>query len=326
VSSVETQESDPGGVTSAPGRSSVPSISPARKAVPFVIAAALLGFVAWRIDFGAFFAALRGLNAPAFLGFVMAWHVALLGADALGNFAAYRLTMPNVRYWDFCVFRAASYLPGMVNHHLGQAYMTYLMSKLAGIPLARVAGATLVSYAGWMACLLGCVTIALPVSGLPLGIIPVILVAGIGYLAVIALKPARLVKVPLLAPLFEAGLRGHAVALVARLPHLCVLVFGSWAAYFFFDVRIPLGTAMVYLPILLVATTLPITPQGFGTREALAGSFFARFAAGDTEAERLGRLTACSTAWGVGITLAAVLLGLFCSRIVARRLAQAPGR
>ena len=301
-------------------RSPAAKVSTARKVIPFLVAIALLAFVGSRIDFRAFVAALRGLDYVSFLAFAMAWQIVLLGADALGNYAAYRLTMPEVKLGDFYIFRGASYLPGMVNHHLGQAYLTYLMAKLAGIPVARVAGATLVSYAGWMGCLLGCVTVALPLSGLPLGYVPIILLAGIGYLVIVQLKPARLAKTTLFAPLFEAGLKGHAVSLVARLPHLLVLVLGTWCSYLFFGVDIPIGTALLYLPILLVATTLPITPQGFGTRDALAAMFFARFATGESEAERLGRLTATTTAWGVSITLAGILLGIVCARVVQKRL------
>lgn len=299
-----------------------PRVSVVRRVLPFVIAAGLLVVIGLQLDFGAFGRALTRLNYVAFLSFALGWQIALLGADALGNYASYRRTMPAVRYTDFYAFRGASYLPGMVNHHLGQAYLTYAMSKLAKLPITRVAGATLVSYAGWMGCLLGCVAVAMPLAGLPVGYLPIIAAAGVVYLVIVEIKPAPLAKISFLAPLFEAGLRGHAIALAARIPHLLVLVLGNWAAYRFFHVFIPLGQALLYLPILLVATTLPITPQGFGTREALAATFFASYAPGDTEAERLGALTASTTAWGVSITLAGILLGLVCTRIAARRLAQ----
>ncbi len=292
-----------------------------RRALPFVIAAALLAFVASRLDYAAFVGALAKLDYVSFLAFNGAWCVCLLAADALGNFAAYRLTMPGVRWRDFFVFRGASYLPGILNHHLGQGYLTYLMSRLAGVPLARMAGATLVSYATWMGCLLGCVAIALPFSTLPMGYVPFILGAGVVYLIVIGVRPKALERFTLLAPLFEAGIRGHAIALVARIPHLSVLVLGTWGSYAFFDVNIPAGTALVYLPILLVLTTLPISPQGFGTRDALSALFFASYAAGQTEAERLGELAACTTSWGISSTIFAAIIGVTCGRVVTRRLA-----
>jgi len=300
---------------------SAPRISVLRRVVPFVIAAVLLTLVFSRIDFAAFVHALAGLNVFTFLGFALVWQIVLLGADALGNFAAYRLTMPNVKYTDFYLFRGASYIPGMVNHHLGQAYLTYLMARLAGLPVARMAGATLVSYAGWMGCLVGCVAIALPMTDLPIGYVPAILVAGVVYLTVVQVRPAFLAKVTFLQPLFEAGFRGHAVALIARIPHLLVLVLGTWGAYEFFGVALPVGVALVYIPILLVATTLPITPQGFGTRETVAGLFFVQYAGGGTPAEQLGRVTAATTTWLVAISLAGILLGVVSSRLVAKRLA-----
>lgn len=308
-------------VTVADSRRSPPKISTLRKVVPFVILAILLTLIYLRIDRRAFLDALAKLDVPTFLAFAFVWQVVLLGADALGNYAAYRLTMPNVRWGDFYVFRGASYLPGILNHHLGQAYLTYLMSKLAKIPVARAGGATLISYAGWAGCLLGCVAVALPLAGEPLGYVPIILGAGVLYLAVIVLKPKRLQRFALLGPLFEAGLKGHAIALAARLPHMMVMVFGTWAAYFFFDVEIPVGRAMLNLPIILVATTLPITPGGGGTREEISNRFFWSFAPGSGKEEQMGHLTAATLAWSASITLSGVILALFCTRVVKRRLA-----
>ena len=297
-----------------------PRIPLLRRLLPFVVAVALLGFVASRLDYAAFVAALAKLDYVSFLAFSAAWCVGLLAADALGNYSAYRLTMPGVKWGDFFLYRGASYVPGVLNYHLGQGYLTYLMSKLQGIPLARMAGATLISYATWLGCLLGCMAIALPFSTLPKIYVPLILGAGTASLVVIALKPRALQRFTFLAPLFEAGIRGHAISLVARIPHLCVLVLGTWVSFFFFHVNIPAGTALVYLPIMLVLTTLPISPQGFGTRDAISALFFASYAAGDSEAERLGELAACTTSWGITTTIFAAILGVVCGRIVQKRL------
>ncbi|NUO49063.1 MAG: hypothetical protein HOV80_09430 [Polyangiaceae bacterium] len=303
---------------SQPPRAKVPFY---KRALPFVVAFVLLGYVASQIDYRAFANALATLNYVPFLLYNASWCVALLAADTLGNFAVYRMTMPGVRWRDFFLYRGASYVPTLVNYHLGQGYLTYLMSKLSGVPLARMAGATLLMYATWMGCLLGCIAIALPFSSQPMGYVPLILGAGVMYLIVIAIHPKALARFTFLTPLFEAGLKGHAIALVARIPHLAVLLLGTWGSFFFFDVNIPAGTALIYLPIVLVATTLPIAPQGFGTREALSVLFFSSFAAGSTEAERNARVAACSTSWGVATTLFAVILGVICGRIVSRRLA-----
>jgi hypothetical protein len=293
-----------------------------RTLVPFAVAAVLLWFLARRVDRAAFVGAIASLEVGPFVAFVAAWGTALLAADALGNRAAYRAAMPSVRWRDFFVFRGASYLPAVVNHHLGQAYMTFLFAKLARVSLVRMAGATLVAYVTWIGCLVACVALALPLTDVAgrLVFTGVGLGAGLGYLGLLAVRPAALARTTLLAPLFEAGVEGHLRAMLARLPHLAVLVLGNWGAFAFFDVRIPAGVALVYLPILLVATTLPITPQGFGTRDTAAQLFFTAHALGATHEERTSRLAACTLVWGVGQMLIAVVLGALCSRVVDARL------
>jgi hypothetical protein len=52
-----------------------------------------------------------------------------------------------VKYSHLFAVRAASYLPSILNHHLGQAWLTYFLSRVYGAPIWRVAGATLIVYA-----------------------------------------------------------------------------------------------------------------------------------------------------------------------------------
>lgn len=293
-----------------------------KRIVPFVVATGLLVYVGSKIDFNQFAIALSKLNYLGYAGFVVVWTMSVCGGDTLGTVTAYRLTTPSVRYAQFYAMRCASYVPGLANHHLGQAFLTYLMSRLFKVPIRRMAGATLLSYASWVGSLLGCMVIALPFTNLPKWPVPVILGAGIGYLIVIGVKPARVAKISFLAPLFEAGLKGHAVALAARLPHLAVLVLGGWVSLLFFRIDIPLPTALVYMPILLVVVTLPITPQGAGTRDTAAGVFFGMFAEGSTDSERLANVAAATTTWTVSNTIMCAILGLVGSRFVSKWLRQ----
>jgi hypothetical protein len=203
--------------------------------------------------------------------------------------------------------------------------LTYLMSKFFRVPIKRMAGSTLVSYASWFGCLLGCMACALPFqNSIPKYWIAVILVSGFAYLGLLALSPARLVKIELLAPLFEAGVKGHAIGLAARLPHLVILLLGSWVALLFFDVNVPFVTALIYMPILLAATSLPITPQGAGTRDYLAKLFFVSYAVGGTAEEQGGRVAASTLAWVVSNTIVCAVVGVIASRMIAKRLAALP--
>jgi hypothetical protein len=254
------------------------------------------------------------VNTPAFIAFSITFIFALLTADAFATATVYRRTVAPVSFREFWILRGASYLPSILNHHVGQAILTYYVSRRYGVSLARMAGGTLLVYASWMGCLLGAGAVAMVVAGWPLLRPALALGAGVVYLAVIALRPAPLMRIKLLAPLFEAGLVGHLVALVVRLPHFVVLFLGTWLPFSFFGVHVPLGTALTYVPIMMVAVTLPITPQGVGTRALLAVAFFSHFAPGSTPAEQAAPIAAATTSFEVAFTLVEALLGLLLLR------------
>jgi hypothetical protein len=276
--------------------------------LPFVVAAGLLGFTLHKVDLPAFARHLRAVNAPAFMLFMLAFVLALLTADAFATTVVYRRTVAPVRFREFWVLRGASYLPSILNHHVGQAFLTYYVARIYGVSLARMAGGTLLVYVSWMGWLAAAGTVALAASGQPLLRPALLLAAGVAYLIVIAWRPARLARVKLLAPLFEAGLSGHVVALAVRLPHFVVLFLGTWLPFFFFGVDVPFSSALVYIPILMVAVTLPIAPQGAGTRDLVAVTYVARFAAGD-QGEQNAAVLAATTSCLFALTLIQVLMG-----------------
>jgi hypothetical protein len=291
-----------------------------RVVLPFVIALALVVFVLSRLDLRAFVGHLARISAPSFFVAAVAFVLALCAADSLATVLVYRRSVARLRFRDFFVLRGASYLPSMVNHHVGQAFVTVALSRIHGVDLARVAGTTLLVYASWMGCVLGLGCLAIVLLGKPLVWLAVPLGAGILYLVLLALRPAPLARLRVLSPLFEAGVSGHLWALLARLPHLAVLFLGTWLPFWFFGVRIPFAAACAYVPILMVAVTLPITPQGFGTRDVLAATFFEVYAPGATSSERLSAIAASTTAWGVAITLVEVVFGLVLLRSFTPKL------
>ena len=296
-----------------PEAQTAPTAAPSpwwRRALPFAVAVAFLGLTLYRIDLRAFVRYIAAVNAPAFLLFGLAFVIALLSADAFATAIVYRRTVAPVTFREFWILRGASYLPSILNHHVGQAFLTYYVAKAHGVPLTRMAGGTLLVYVSWMGCLLGAGCIAMVCAGLPLLTPALAFTAGLVYLAVIAVRPARLSRIKLLAPLFEAGLVGHLIALAVRIPHFIVLFLGTWLPFSFFGVDIPLRAALVYIPILMVGVTLPITPQGMGTRDLIAATYFEAFAPGGTHQERLAALAAATTCWLVAFTLIEGLVGL----------------
>lgn len=294
-----------------------------RRVLPFGLAVALMGFVLARIDWSAFRAQLGSMDLPSFAAFVSLFVLALLSADTFATASLYRRTIKGLAARDLWVIRGASYLPSLLNHHVGQAWLTYFLSRAYGVELATVAGTTVLSYASWAGCLLLIGAAALLGTDLAKAWLAVPFGAGVAYLILLALRPARLARVRLLAPLFDAGVRGHLEALAVRVPHAVVLFLGTWLPFWFFDVRVPLEVALRYMPVLMVAVTLPITPQGIGTRDALAATFFERFADGATREARLGVIAAATTTTLVALVLVEALLGLLllgpAGRLMGRR-------
>ena len=291
-----------------------------RTILPFVVALVLVGFVLSRLDLHAFLSHLKRVSSPFFFPAVITFVVALCAADSFATVLVYRASVAKIRFRDFFILRGASYLPSILNHHLGQAFITLALSRIHGAPLARVAGATLLVYASWMGCILGLACVAIVLVGKPLVWLALPLGAGIIYLIILALRPAALTKIRLLAPLFEAGVKGHLLALFARLPHLAVLFLGTWLPFWFFDVRIPIDAAFTYVPIVMVAVTLPLTPQGFGTRDVLAATFFEQYGPPGSSSDRLAAIAACTTAWGIAITLVDIVFALALLRLLPVRL------
>ncbi len=291
-----------------------------RTILPFVVALVLVGFVLSRLDLHAFLTHLERVTSPFFFPVTIVFVVALCAADSFATVLVYRASVANIRFRDFFILRGASYLPSILNHHLGQAFITLALSRIHGAPLARVAGATLLVYASWMGCILGLACVAILLVGKPWIWLAVPLGAGVAYLILLALRPASLTKFRLLAPLFEAGVRGHLLALVARLPHLAVLFLGTWLPFWFFDVHIPVAAAFTYVPIVMVAVTLPLTPQGFGTRDVLSATFFEQYGPPGSSSDRLAAIAACTTAWGIAITLVDIIFALVLLRLLPVRL------
>ena len=294
-----------------------------RRAIPFVLALGLLAFVLSRLDLATFALHLARVNYPAFIGFAVVFVLALLTADAFATALVYRATIARVSFRDLWLLRGASYLPSLLNHHVGQAFLTWFLSRVHKVPLWRVAGATLLVYASWTGALLLLAAAGLLATGKPAAWLVLPIGAGIVYLIVIALSPARLARTKLLGPLFEAGIKGHAIALFSRLPHVAVLFLGTWLPFWFFGVRIPLGPALSLTPLLMVAMTLPLTPQGFGTRDVIAQQLFESYATGNTQAERFAAISAATTSWAVAITLVDAVIGLLLMRIAMPRLENA---
>ena len=85
-----------------------------------------------------------------------------------------------------------------------------------------------------------------------------------------------------------------------------------------FDIQIPLGAGMIYIPLVLLEASLPLTPFGLGTMQATAVYFFSPFAGAATPQGRQALVFGYSMALSAMALMLQGLMGLaFFKRVAA---------
>jgi uncharacterized membrane protein YbhN (UPF0104 family) len=301
-----------------------PAAAPARRPSrlrrigPWIVAAATLGFLFAAIEPEALAAALRGAPLGPFVAFSVAYVVLVLLADTFATWATFRRSLPEsgLTFKETLLIRGASYALAIIHYGAGQGGIAYFVSRRHGVPLARAAGAVMLIMGVNVVAVALLALIGVLLGGAPgspaLRTIVLGLACGFpAYLAVIAARPRFLARTRLLAPLFDAGLPGHAVAVLARLPHLAWLVVGQYVAMRFFGIDVPVASALTLLPLVFVVAVLPISPSGIGTAQATAVALFSTYAPAAT-------VLACFLAFQICSLLTQAVIGLAFLRGISR--------
>jgi uncharacterized membrane protein YbhN (UPF0104 family) len=121
--------------------------------------------------------------------------------------------------------------------------------------------------------------------------------------------------------LLNAGLAGHARALLVRIPHLTALVAFQYTALHAFGVQVPLVDAFATLPVIFLVAVLPISVQGLGTTQATMVFFLARYAPGGPKEQEALVTAASLTAQALAFGFQG-LLGVVCLRSRVGRALQ----
>jgi hypothetical protein len=254
----------------------------------------------------------------------------VLAADALATWIGmHALDVARPLSRVFAV-RGATYLLALVNYAVGQGAFGYYLHR-TGVAPSRSIGITLFLIGTNLATLLLVTTLAWAIGG-PTDAFPVLwwtLLGGTGafvvYLVIIAIAPRFLAERAVLAPLFDAGLRGHAIAIVGRLPHSLVIILGHWLALRTWGIPAPIWAGMTLMPAVAIASVLPISPAGLGTTQAAFVVFFSTFAAGATGSERSAHVLAFAVVYFVYGVASAIIVGLSCTPFARRFGVLPPG-
>jgi hypothetical protein len=294
------------------------------RAAAWLITAALLFLLFRKIPFATVVAATRAA-APWMIPACVASVAAIYLADSFAIWKTFGWFLAPLTFAQVAVVRGATYLLAVVNYNVGQGAIVYFVYRATGVPVLRGVATVLLIMGVNVLALLALATVGLGVApDVPHAVKIVVAVAFAGlavYALVVALKPRWLATRPIFDVLMSAGLSGHARALLVRLPHIAALVIFQTAMLHAFGVAVPIGQAVVALPIVFFIAVLPISVQGLGTTQAAMVFFFARYAAGDAEHQKAAVLAASLVAQAVA-TIIQVALGLVCLRSSTGRQLQ----
>jgi hypothetical protein len=297
-----------------------------RALLPWIIGLAILAMLFYKVSFGELARAMAGVSVPTFLGLLLAYVVGLLVWDSLGTLVALRQARAGetLRYREVLWLRGASYLFQILAYAAGQGGFAVLLKRYAGVPLARCAGAVLLGIGANIVMVSVAAGLGVALGGAPATAALRFLLLGLAvalpcYLLVIALRPRFLRRFGFLQPLFDAGLKGHALVSLARLPHITTLILGNYAALHIFGVAIPLDQALIRLPLVFVVAVLPISPSGLGTSQTAAVLLLAPFVVGATPEAANATILAYSLALQLGSMLLQAGLGAGLLALLGRR-------
>jgi hypothetical protein len=304
-----------------------------RRWAPWMVAFGTLAWLFAHVPLDELRAALDRAPMLGFVAFTALYVPVVLALDTLATWATFRSSLPDsgLTYRETLDIRGASYLLAILHYGAGQGGIAWFVSRLHGVPLPRAAGAVMLIMGVnvivvALTALVGVLAGGAPATPALRWIVLGMACAFPAYLAVVAARPGFLRKLRVLAPLFDAGLRGHAVAVAARLPHITWLVVAQYLAMRFFDIAPPFTTAMTLLPIVFVVAVLPISPSGIGTAQATAVALFAAYAPGADAAAQRATVLACFLAFQVLALLVQALVGLVFLRRLTRAGIVAPDR
>ncbi len=291
------------------------------RVLPWVVTAGLLAWLFHRIDFAQFKAGVQGA-APWMVPVVLASVAAVYLADSFAIWKTFGWFLTRMSFTDVLLVRGATYLLAAINYNVGQGAIVYFVHKNAGTTIIRGIATILLVLGVNVLALLFLTTGGIAVAPeLPHLVKYFVALAWGGlavYVALVAIRPRWLDR-PVFEVLLNAGLGGHARALLVRLPHIAALMAFQYSALRAFGVEVPVGYAIATLPIAFFVAVLPISVQGLGTTQAMMIYLFGRYAPGKQEA---AIVAASLMAQAIAFAFQA-LLGVVCLRSRVGRALQA---
>jgi uncharacterized membrane protein YbhN (UPF0104 family) len=218
-----------------------------------------------------------------------------------------------VTFREMAPVKAAVYLINIVNYNAGSGAVALWLRRRKGIPFLEAAASVLFINLVDAAVLVALMAAGLPALAPPVNRAVAILVAGAA--AVMAghflywrggfdfLVLGKLRDWPIFHSFRLAPFRRYAGLASLRLPFDLLFILNFWLAMRAFGIEVPFLKALVYVPVILFISVVPITVSGLGTVQAATVYLFSNYAPEAT-------LLAFSLVFTVAVNGVRAILGL----------------
>lgn len=266
--------------------------------LPWLLCAALFVFLFQKIPPDRLWVALQNIRVGPLVFWSVLYFAMVLYGDCLSLHYVFKRFVAPMRFAEVRRVRGSSFLLAVVNYLLGQAALAYYAKKKYRASLSKAFGA--MSFVTTLDLLL-----VLSSGLLVLGFVP-----GMAKKFNLAVWPVRFVFLALWAAytawgvfwsrinderlrrlqhnkilhwilqhnvflIFrQASFKDYALLLLMRLPLLFVVIIGVDLAFLPFGASASLSEVFLFGPLILLVSSLPLTPAGLGTSQMLMIEFF----------------------------------------------------
>ena len=292
----------------------------AKRAVPLVVSAVLLAFLASRVDANAVFELLTPRVALVLVPALLAYAAATLALEAWSIVALVEEPPAGFRALSAARIKCASYLLGIVHFALGAGALVLLVSRQTRLSLPEATGRVLLITLVDLLVIFAIVTLGgslvpelTPVMRLWLLACAAAGIAGLALLrARFSIGPFEWVRnLPVVRELHLVP-NGVLLRLLAlRCLFVTCFVGVCWAAFAAFQVAAPPALIVVGMLVVAFIAGLPIAVAGLGTSQLAVMTIFAAYASPET-------LLAKSLTLSTGLLVVRGLMGLCFARELTR--------
>lgn len=312
-----------------------------KKVFPWIVALAIFGYLFHQYPPQNIYNALKFMNIPFFCAAALAYFSLMFLTDTCSISRVLKLFGHAEKVRELIPARGTTYLVMLINYAAAQAAFAFYQYRKHGIPISKMLGifGVIVVVDLFLLAALAFVTTfftswPLEIAGMNIATFVRIFTAALftGFLLLVAAAKwsaeqplvKRLRKNKLVDLVVTTGAGTYAGVALARLPVHAFIMGGMYLAVRTFYAEIPLLKILSNIPLVFFIGSLPITPGGLGTSNAVFVELFKPFvtspAIADGSISAGDLLFSFSLIWLFANYVMKALTGIICLRFVSRDL------